>query len=140
MNSDLNNKNERNSISSEEDTSNLSTPGDFSHEKDKKDRSITKLQLSNDRMNNSFKERLKSAKQHLQMIEHKKQSIDKRQVMLNGHQRLIVGNGWYFLTFMVKHYSNLNIFFYYSCLIFSGLNRCFGLYYFEQDVFSKHSN
>ena len=80
MKDHLNNKSKSNFLSPDENTSGRI----FSCEIDPNGGSITKLQHSHDkRIDSSFKERLKAAKQHLQRIEHKKQIIDNRQVRSN---------------------------------------------------------
>ena len=80
------NKSNRNLSLPEEDT-----PGRaFSREIDPVGGSITKLQhLHEKRIDSSFQERLKSAKQHLQRIEHKKQIIDNRQVWSKLKRRIV---------------------------------------------------
>ena len=82
MDNITNSLNEGKPASSEEETTNITTPKDFSNQK-AAHRGMPRHTIPSYQTNTSFKERLESAKQHLQKIEKKKDIIDQRQVMCN---------------------------------------------------------
>ena len=80
MDNTTNSLNEGDSVSSEEERTNITTPKDFSHE-EFRNREIPKHTTPSYKTSTNFKERLKSAEKHLQKIEQKKGIIDQRQVI-----------------------------------------------------------